>query len=91
MRELCDKIKDKSEKCIIFLLSVTGDKGMMISSASKDVVKDGFHCGNFIREVAKSVSSGGGGRPDMAQAGLKDIKRASEAVENAKNIVKDMI
>ena len=91
MRELCDKIKDKAEKCVIFLLSVTGDKGMMIASASKDVVKDGFHCGNFIREVAKSVSSGGGGRPDMAQAGLKDITRAAEAVENAKNIVKDMI
>ena len=91
LRELSDKVKDKVENVIVFLVSVAGEKGFMIASASKEAVKDGFNCGKFIKDVAVSIGSGGGGRPDMAQAGIKDISKADMALENAKGFIKERL
>ncbi|MCR2033583.1 alanine--tRNA ligase [Anaerofustis stercorihominis] len=91
LRELSDKVKDKVENVIVFLVSVSGEKGFMIASASKETVKSGFNCGKFIKDVAVSIGSGGGGRPDMAQAGIKDISKADMALENAKGFIKERL
>ena len=47
---------------------------------TKDLIDKGVHAGNIIREVAKITGGGGGGRPDMAQAGGKDINKVEEAL-----------
>ena len=91
LRDFSDKIKDKEAKVIVFLVSVKGEKGFMICSADKETVKDGFNCGQFIKKVAQSIGSGGGGRPDMAQAGLKDIAKADMALDNAKDFIKETL
>ncbi len=91
LRDFSDKIKDKENSVIVFLVSVKGEKGFMICSADKETVKGGFNCGQFIKKVAQSIGSGGGGRPDMAQAGLKDVSKADMALDNAKNFIKETL
>lgn len=91
MRDLCDKLRDKLQSGIVLLVSVSENKGYILAGATKDVVQKGFDSGIFIREVAKSVGSSGGGRADMAQAGLKDIARAKETVDNALKIIEELL
>ncbi len=90
MRGLSDGLKDRLGSAVILLVSTDDNRGMIVASATKDAVADGFDCDAFIKKVASSVGGGGGGKPDMAQAGLKDISRADEAVQNAAAILKDM-
>lgn len=91
MRNLCDSLKDKLKSAVVLLVSTDNNKGMIVASATKDAVAVGFDCGAYVRKVASSVGGGGGGKPDMAQAGLKDVSRADEAVENAAAILKEML
>ncbi len=91
LRELCDKLRDKMGSGALMIISVKDGKGSIIAAATKDIVEKGFNSGKFVKEVATSVGSGGGGRADMAQAGLKDVSLAQTAVENAKNIIKNML
>ncbi|MBE6038219.1 MAG: alanine--tRNA ligase [Anaerofustis stercorihominis] len=91
LRDLCDKLRDKMNSGVVMIISVKDEKGSIIAAATKDVVANGFNAGKFVKEVAVSVGSGGGGRADMAQAGLKDITLAGKAAENAKEIIKNML
>ncbi|MEG2539321.1 MAG: DHHA1 domain-containing protein, partial [Clostridium sp.] len=73
------------------LASTKGDKVMLLAMASKDAVSEGVHAGNIVKEIAKITGGGGGGRPDMAQAGGKDVTKVDEALVTAKQIITDMI
>ena len=53
----------------------------MVAAATKDMIGKGVHSGNLIREVAKITGGGGGGRPDMAQAGGKDPLKIPQALD----------
>lgn len=90
LRELCDKLRDKLTSAVVLLVSVKDERGIIIAAATKDAVDAGFNSGAFVKKVAQSVGSSGGGRADMAQAGLKDVSRAKEAVGNAKKILAEM-
>lgn len=91
LRELGDKLKDKLGKSVIILASTKDDKITFISMISKDAVAAGAHAGNIIKEVAKIAGGGGGGRPDIAQAGGRDKSKVAEALEAAYGIVDGMI
>ncbi|MBP5181138.1 MAG: alanine--tRNA ligase, partial [Clostridiales bacterium] len=69
LRDTADKIRDKIGSGVVFLASAAADKVLFTAMATKDAVEKGAHCGNIIREAAKICGGGGGGRPDMAQAG----------------------
>lgn len=71
--------------------TVNGGKINFIATATKDLVKRGFHAGNLIREVAQVAGGGGGGRPDMAQAGGKRPEKMADALEKAKDLIKDQL
>ena len=58
-----------------------------MAAATKDVISQGVHAGNIIREVAKLVGGGGGGRPDMAQAGGKNADALPQALEHVYAVV----
>jgi len=90
LRNLSDQIRDKLQSGAVFLVSVSDEKGFMLASATKDIVAKGFHAGNLVKAVAQALGSGGGGRPDMAQAGLKDIAKAEEAVAVAAQKMKEL-
>ena len=78
---MVDNLKDRIRSGVIVLATIKDDKVLLSAGATKDVVAQGVHVGNLIREVAKITGGGGGGRPDMAQAGGKDINKLDEALK----------
>lgn len=91
LRELGDRLRDKLGKSAILLASTKDDKIIFIAMLSKDAISSGAHAGNIIKEVAKIAGGGGGGRPDMAQAGGKDKSKVKEALEAAYGVIEGMI
>lgn len=85
LRSMVDGLKQKLESGIILLAAPNGDKVQLIAGVSKDLVEEGYHAGNLIKEAATLCGGGGGGRPDMAQAGGKDASKIPDALQYAKN------
>ncbi len=86
LRELGDKIKDSIGGGVVVLASNADGKVNLIAMAAKDAVAKGVHAGNLIKAIAAHVGGGGGGKPNMAQAGGKNpagIPAAIEAVSEA--------
>jgi alanyl-tRNA synthetase len=74
-----------------FLVAKNEDKVSFLVAASQDLVGRGFHSGQIVKEVSTVVDGNGGGRPDFAIGGGKNISKASEAVELAKKIIKKAV
>ncbi|MBC5668002.1 alanine--tRNA ligase [Eubacterium sp. AF15-50] len=91
LRNLGDQLKDKMGGGVVVLVSTTGDKANVIVMADDDAISKGAHAGNMIKEIAKLVGGGGGGRPNMAQAGGKNPAGVDEAVAKAKEILEAQI
>ena len=87
LRNTGDTLKNKLGSGVVVLASSYGNKVSFIVTATKDVLAKGVHAGNIIREVAKIAGGGGGGRPDMAQAGAKDVSKIGQALNSAAKIV----
>jgi alanyl-tRNA synthetase len=87
LRKVADLVKDKLGSGIIVLGCTAGEKVNFVVMVTPDLVKAGFHAGNIVKEVAKTAGGGGGGRPDMAQAGGKDPAKMSEALDKAAIII----
>ena len=89
LRTLGDDYKAKLGKAVIIMASDLSDKVSLIVMASDDAVAAGVHAGNIIKKIAPIVGGGGGGRPNMAQAGGKDASKINDAlnagVEEVKN------
>ncbi len=90
MRDISDKIRDKLGSGIVLLAVNNNGKLNFIASATKDLVKKGFNAGNLVRETAKITGGGGGGRPDMAQAGGKNPEKLDEALKAAPELINKM-
>ncbi|MBB6715186.1 alanine--tRNA ligase [Clostridium gasigenes] len=91
LRDLADKIRNKMESGVVVLVSDVNDKVNLIAMATKDAVESGVHCGKIIKDVAAIVGGGGGGRPDMAQAGGKNPENVTKAVETTFDIVEKLV
>ncbi len=86
LRELSDRFKDKIGSGIIVLGCVSGPKAFLVAQVTKDLTKL-YKAGSIIKHVATEVGGGGGGRPDMAQAGGSK----PENLENALNQVYELV
>ena len=64
---------------------------MLLVMASDDAVKSGIHAGNIIKTIAPVIGGGGGGRPNMAQAGGKDASKIDEALKKGVETVESML
>lgn len=91
MRDMGDKLRDKLGKSAVVLASNKNGKVTFIVMASKDAVASGVHAGNIIKQVAKIAGGGGGGRPDMAQAGGRDASKIDEALNASYSIIEGMV
>lgn len=90
LRNLGDKLRDRLGEGVIVLGSSSNGKVQFIAMASKEAVAKGIHCGKIIKEVATIAGGGGGGRPDMAQAGGKLPEKLKEAIDKAPAIIESL-
>ncbi|MBO1263631.1 alanine--tRNA ligase [Proteiniclasticum sp. SCR006] len=88
LRDLTEKILDKLQSGIVVLAAKGEGKVNFSVMISKDKVKDGYHAGKLIKEIAAIAGGGGGGRPDMAQAGGKKPEMLQEALEAVEELLK---
>ena len=91
LRNLGDELKNKLGEGLIFLASAKDGKVNLVAMATDGAVKAGVHAGNLIKAVAPIVGGGGGGRPNMAQAGGKLPDKTGQAVEAVKDEVKKQL
>lgn len=91
LRNMADSIRDNLESGVVVLSSVNDGKILFTAMITKDVVKQGAHAGNILREVAKITGGGGGGRPDMAQAGGKNVDKLDEAMEQVESVLSSQL
>ncbi|WP_404404038.1 alanine--tRNA ligase [Jeotgalibacillus malaysiensis] len=90
LRTMADDVKNKIGSGVLVLISVNGDKVQIIAGVTKDLIDKGYHAGKLIKEVATICGGGGGGRPDMAQAGGKDPSKVEEALQFVPEWVKSI-
>ncbi|MGN7468507.1 alanine--tRNA ligase [Brevibacillus sp. SAFN-007a] len=88
LRGMVDELKNKLGSAVIVLGSVDGEKVNLVAGVTKDLMEQGVHAGKIIKEVAARCGGGGGGRPDMAQAGGKDPSKLQEALDAVGELVK---
>ncbi|MCM2980646.1 alanine--tRNA ligase [Niallia circulans] len=90
LRTMADELKQKIDSVVLVLGSVNEGKVNIIAGVTKDLMDKGFHAGKIVKEVASICGGGGGGRPDMAQAGGKDPSKLNEALEFVQEYVKSV-
>ncbi|MCI5729945.1 MAG: alanine--tRNA ligase [Eubacterium sp.] len=91
MRDLGDEAKQKLGETFLVFACEAGGKANLIAMATDAAMKKGAHAGNLIKEIASIVGGGGGGRPNMAQAGGKNPAAIQEALERAVVVMKEQI
>ena len=91
LRDLGDQLKEKIGEGVVLLISDKGGKVSIMTMATDKAVKMGAHAGNLIKAIAKEVGGGGGGRPNMAQAGGKNPAGIPAALEKAPEVLREMI
>ncbi len=91
LRDLGDQLKNKLGEGVILLASVADGKVNLVAMATDEAQKAGAHAGNLIKSIASIVGGGGGGRPNMAQAGGKNPAGVDDALAEAVNALSGQI
>ncbi|EGC91400.1 MULTISPECIES: alanine--tRNA ligase [Turicibacter] len=89
LRQMVDEFKQQLSSAVIVLASAVDGKVAISCGVTPDYVKQGVHAGKIVKEVATICGGGGGGRPDMAQAGAKDATKIEEALKNVDEWLKN--
>ncbi|MDZ5607641.1 alanine--tRNA ligase [Bacillus pseudomycoides] len=90
LRTMMDDLKNKLESAVVVLAAVNDDKVNILAGVTKDLISQGYHAGKLVKEVASRCGGGGGGRPDMAQAGGKNPAQVDEALAFVEEYVKSV-
>ena len=88
MRQMTDWFRDKLGSSVVAVGAVVDEKPMIVAAVTDDLVGRGLHAGNIVRDAAKLMGGGGGGRPTMAQAGGRDSAKLDEALQSVTGWVK---
>lgn len=91
LKNMADKIQAKDEDYISLFASVVEDKIIYVCSVSKALVKKNIKAGDLVKFVAQYTGGNGGGRPDFAQAGGKDVDKLDEALLKLEDFIKEKI
>jgi alanyl-tRNA synthetase len=91
LRNIADMTCDKLKNGVVVLAAAGEDKVNLVVKASGEAVKKGIHAGKIIKEAAKAVGGGGGGRPDMAQAGGRQPENIPAAFDTAQSVIKEQL
>ncbi|MDL1899332.1 alanine--tRNA ligase [Anaerolineae bacterium CFX9] len=87
LREMSDWFRTQVTTGVMVLGSVTDGKPQLVVAVTDDLTRQGIHAGNLIKSIAAVIGGGGGGRPQMAQAGGRDVDRLPEALETARKLL----
>ena len=87
LREMGDWLRDKIGSGVVVLGTIAGEKPQILAVVTPDLVKRGYHAGNLVKALAQIMGGGGGGRPDMAQAGGRDAGKLDEALGRVGELV----
>ncbi len=90
VRGLCDSVKSKHPDSVCVFAAVLDGKLNFVAAAGQEAVKAGAHAGNILKEISAICGGKGGGRPDSAMSGGKDIDKIDEALARAEEIVKSL-
>ena len=91
LRDLGDQLREKIGEGVVLIASVTDGKVSLMAAVTDGAMKQGAHAGNLIKGIAALVGGGGGGRPNMAQAGGKNPAGVDAALEKAKEVLAGQI
>ena len=91
LRNLGDQLKDKLGEGVVVIASAADGKVNLLAMVTDQVQKAGGHAGNLIKGIASLVGGGGGGRPNMAQAGGKNPAGIDEALAEAAKVLGSQI
>ena len=87
LRELADKVRDSLGSGIVLLASVKDDQAAMVAMVTKDLTGQ-YKAGDILRQIAASAGGRGGGKPDIAQGGTKEIDKLDKAINSLYDIIK---
>lgn len=90
-REAIDMIKKKAKSAAIVFCFADDSQVTLLAGVTDDLIKEGLKAGQIVKEIATIVDGGGGGRPQMAQAGGKNPKKIKEALARAKELIKEKL
>jgi alanyl-tRNA synthetase len=91
LRSLVDALRAKLPSGIVLLGAAQQDKVNFVCSVPRDLLQSGLHAGNIIKEVARVAGGGGGGRPDLAQAGGKKPERLEDALARGVELIREQL
>ncbi|MBR2715088.1 MAG: alanine--tRNA ligase [Ruminococcus sp.] len=91
LKSMCDKLTDKVDDCVAVLAAINGEKLTFVSACSKAAIKHGLKAGDIVKKVAMIAGGNGGGKPDMAMAGGKNVSAADDAIIAVEGIVKEIL
>ncbi len=91
LRSMGDDLKAKSDNVVAVIAGVNGEKANLVAVCGKNAIAKGVKAGDLVREIAKLAGGGGGGRPDSAMAGAKDLSKLDNAIAAVEETVKAMI
>ena len=89
LRSLADQFRQKHPSGVVVLGTVINEKPSLIAAVTPDLISRGLKAGDLIKRVAQVVGGGGGGRPDMAQAGGKDPAKLPEALAQVESYIQE--
>jgi len=90
-REAVDMLKKKAKSAAIVLGFEDDDKATLLAGITDDLIKKGLKAGDIVKAIAPIIDGGGGGRPQMAQAGGKEPKKINDALKKASELIKEKL
>ncbi len=91
LREIGDALRQRVGSGVLVLGAVIDDRPSFVAMVTHDLTERGLHAGDIIRQVATVTGGGGGGRPELAQAGGKDASRLDEALAEVERLVRERL
>ena len=88
MREMGDFLKTRLESAVLVMGGIVDDRPTLVAMVTDDLVASGLHAGNIVKEAAQVMGGGGGGRPNLAQAGGRHADRLDASLQSVADIVR---
>ena len=91
LRDMCQKARDKDPSTVVVIASANGGKVTFAAACGKEAIARGIMAGKVVKAVAQAAGGNGGGKPDMAMAGAKDVSKIANALAVVKDTVLGML